>query len=49
MIYISNLFTYLLKFYDFNSDSDGILEILNAKLSRINPLYLIGLFWHGGF
>ena len=42
MIYISSFAAYLLKFKAFDSDSDGILEILKPKLSRINPFDLIG-------
>ena len=44
MFYISSFAAYLLKFkaFDSDSDSDGILEILKPKLSRINPFDLIG-------
>jgi hypothetical protein len=36
------LVAYLLKFKVFNSDSEGILETLNPKLSRISPFVLTG-------
>ena len=49
MFYISILVAYLLKFKVLNSDSVGILEILNPKLSRINPFFFTGLLWQGGF
>jgi hypothetical protein len=42
MFYISILIAYLLKFKVLNSDSVGILEILNPKLSRINPDFFTG-------
>lgn len=42
MFYIFTFTAYLLKFKAFDSDSDGILEILKPKLSRINPFDFIG-------
>jgi hypothetical protein len=48
MFNISFLVAYLLKFKVFNSDSEGILETLNPKLSRISPFVLTGSLWHGG-